>query len=208
MIEYVLGISWGIFVGFAIAVPVGPVGLICIQRTFAKNKTSGLVSGLGAALADALLASVGAFSITVIFLFIKQNHALLQILGGGLLLLLGVMALVQKKKDNEPKTDTTLGFIEEALSAFILTITNPLSAFSFFVAFAGISHKLCGGFAVAISFVIGAFIGSCLWWIFLTGVTDRIAHRINQNHIKSASKWFSIIITVFGAIILIGVFFK
>ena len=207
MIEYVLGISWGIFVGFAIAVPVGPVGLICIQRTLAKNKTSGLVSGFGAALADALLASVGAFSITVIFLFIKQNHSLLQLLGGGLLLFLGIIALVQRKKDT-PKSDTTLGFIEEALSAFVLTITNPLSAFSFFVAFAGISHKLGSGFAVAMSFVIGVFIGSCLWWIFLTSVTDRIAHRINHDHIKSINKWFSIIITVVGAVILIGVLFK
>ena len=65
---------WGILVGFAVAVPIGPVGLICIQRTITKNKLSGLISGLGAAVADVLLASVGACSITIIFSFIKEEE--------------------------------------------------------------------------------------------------------------------------------------
>lgn len=208
MIESLGGISWGIIVGFAIAVPIGPVGLICIQRTLAKNRISGLISGLGAATADSLLASVGAFSITIIFLFIKNNHSVLEILGGFLLLFLGIMSLISKPKSSEVKIDTALGYIEELLSAFVLTITNPLTAFSFLIAFGILNNKINDGLITAISFVAGVFIGSCLWWILLTYIADKIAHRITPEHIKTINKWFAIIITIFGIVILTNVLFR
>ena len=208
MIEYIAGLSWGTLVGFAIAVPVGPVGLVCIQRTLAKGRTSGLVSGFGAAVADVLLASIGAFSITVIFSFITEHKSLLEILGGFLLFFLGIMSFFSKPKEKEVKIDTALTLAEEALSAFVLTITNPLSAFSFFVAFGAVSSKLGDGLSLAITFVVGVFIGSCLWWLFLTYVTDKIAHKVTPAHIKTANKVFACLIAVLGAAILLGVLFK
>lgn len=208
MIEYVLGMFWGIFIGFAIAVPVGPVGLIVVQRTIAKGRVAGLVSGLGAAVADGLLASIGAFSITVIYIFIKHHQALLQVFGGGILLVLGLLALYGKQKKEGVEKENTVTLIEEGISAFLLTITNPLSAFSFFLAFAGISHKIGSGPAVAVTFVIGVFIGSCLWWFFLTYIADKIAHRITPEKIKTLNKYFSAIIVCVGVIIMLGVLFK
>lgn len=208
MLESAFGLSWGIFIGFAIAVPVGPVGLICIQRTLSKNRTSGLVSGLGAAFADALLASVGAFSITVIFTFITEHKSLLEITGGFLLFFLGIMSLISKHKEKKIKEDKAIGFIEEFLSAFVLTITNPLSAFSFFIAFAAVSEKIGDDLNNAIAFVIGAFIGSCLWWLLLTYIADRIAHKISHAHIISINKWFARVITLIGTVILLSVLFK
>src|SRR5690349_9160490 len=202
MIQYVVGLLWGVIIGFAVAVPIGPVGLICIQRTLAKNKVSGLVSGLGAAIADSMLAIVGAFSITAISTLISREHSLFRIIGGSLLLFLGIMALISKPKPEKVKVDTALGFIEQFLSAFILTITNPLSAFSFFVGYALISHRIGEGFHIATIFVIGVFIGSCLWWILLTWLTDLVAHKIKPEHIKAINYWFSIVITVLGAFIL------
>lgn len=208
MLESAFGLSWGIFIGFAIAVPVGPVGLICIQRTLSKNRASGLVSGLGAAFADALLASVGAFSITVIFAFITEHKSLLEITGGFLLFFLGIMSLISKPKEKKVREDKAIGFIEEFLSAFLLTITNPLSAFSFFIAFAAISEKIGNDLNNAIAFVIGAFIGSCLWWLLLTYIADKIAHKISNAHIASINKWFARVITLIGAVILLSVLFK
>ena len=93
MVEYLIGLSWGTLVGFAIAIPVGPVGLVCIQRTISRNRKSGLVSGFGAAVADVLLASVGAFSITAIFSFITDHKSLLEVFGGFLLFFLGLLKL-------------------------------------------------------------------------------------------------------------------
>ncbi|MEK7463991.1 MAG: LysE family transporter [Patescibacteria group bacterium] len=208
MIEYVAGLSWGTLVGFAIAVPVGPVGLICIQRTLSRNRKSGLVSGLGAAVADVLLASIGAFSITIVFSFISGHKSFLGIIGGFLLLFLGIMSLISKPKERAVEPDTALDYVDEFLSAFVLTITNPFSAFSFFVAFGAVSSKIGDGLSFAITFVVGVFIGSCLWWILLTYVTDRIAHRITPEHIKTTNKVFACIIAILGATILLGVLFK
>lgn len=208
MIEYITGLSWGTLIGFAIAVPVGPVGLICIQRTLAKNRTSGLVSGLGAAIADVLLASIGAFSITIIFTFIAHHKSFLEILGGFLLLFLGIMSLISKPKVKEVKIDTALTLVEEFLSAFVLTLTNPLSAFTFFVAYGAISSKLGDGIGFATAFVVGVFIGSCLWWVLLTYITDKIAHRITPDHVKRINKVFAWLIAALGAVILLGVLFK
>jgi threonine/homoserine/homoserine lactone efflux protein len=211
MIEYYLGLMWGVIIGFAVAVPVGPVGLICIQKTITQNRLSGLVPGLGAAIADGLLASVGAFSITVIFSFITKEQAILRIIGSLFLLILGIFALIKskKQKEEEPivKKETTLSLIDEFLSGFVLTITNPLTAFFFFLAFANITDKIGDGLQVAITFVIGIFIGSCLWWILLTSVTDRIAHRINHGHIQSMNKWFAIVLIAIGAFMSISVLF-
>lgn len=208
MLESAFGLSWGIFIGFAIAVPVGPVGLICIQRTLSKNRTSGLISGLGAAFADALLASVGAFSITIIFTFITEHKSLLEITGGFLLFFLGIMSLISKPREKKVREDKAIGFIEEFLSAFVLTITNPLSAFSFFIAFAAISERIGNDLNNAVAFVIGAFIGSCLWWLLLTYIADKIAHKISHAHIASINKWFARVITLIGAVILLSVLFK
>ncbi len=208
MFEYIVTLIWGIVVGFAVAVPIGPVGLICIQRTLAKNKISGLVSGLGAALADASLAFVGAFSITAISSLIAREHSMFRIIGGTLLLFLGIMALISKPDAQNVKVDTALGFIEQFLSAFVLTITNPLSAFSFFIAFGLINEKIGYGFHISTIFVIGAFLGSCLWWILLTWLTDLLAHKIKDNHIVLINKTFAIIITILGAVILLNALFR
>src|SRR3989344_2145995 len=162
MFEYCISLIWGMAIGLAVAVPVGPIGLICIQRTLAKNRTSGLVSGLGAATADATLATVAAFSITFVFSFITHHQTFLRIIGGFLLLFLGIIALISKKKEKEMKVDTALGHIEEYLSGLVITITNPLTTIIFFATFAGVSSKVGNGVDIATVFVIGIFLGSCL----------------------------------------------
>lgn len=195
---------WGVLVGFAVAVPIGPVGLICIQRTITKNKLSGLISGLGSAVADVLLASVGAFSITIIFSFIKEEQTVLRIIGGLILLIMGIVSIMSKKDVEKFKKETALGAVEEFLSGFILTITNPLSAFVFLLAFAGVSTRIGSGVNIAFSFVIGIFIGACLWWLFLTYVADKIAHKIKREYINIINKCFAIAITALGIIIILS----
>ena len=206
---------WGIVIGFAVAVPVGPVGLICIQKTMTKGRIAGLVPGLGSAIADGLLASVGAFSITIIFSFITREHTILRIIGSLFLIALGIVALIKANKEKNQKEEkikikkaTTLNIIDEFLSGFLLTITNPLTAFFFFLAFANISAKIGDSLQLAITFVIGIFMGSCLWWLFLTFITEKIAHKINPEHIKMMNKWFAIIITIIGIVTLLGAILK
>ncbi len=208
MTEDLIGLIWGIVIGFASAIPVGPVGIIAFQRTLAKNKISGLITGLGSSFADTLLAIVGAFSITFIFNFIESHHILLRVIAGLFLLIIGVAGLVSKPKEKRIETDTTLGVLEEFISGFVLTITNPLTAIVFFISFANISHKIGNGLDIATLFVIGIFIGSNLWWLLLTFIADRIAHKINHKSMNRINKWFAIIITFLGVLILSGIVIK
>ncbi len=208
MIVYFISIFWGIFIGLAVAIPVGPIGLICIQRTLANNKFSGLISGLGAATADALLAIVAAFSLKFVFSFINNNEIFLRIIGAGLLLFLGISALLSKKNKKELKIKTALGHIEEYLSAIVMTITNPLTVFIFLATFAGITKMVGHSLGISIVFVIGVFIGSCIWWLFLTYLTDRLSHKIKDGHIDNINKSFSVLIIAVGLFMLMSVLIK
>lgn len=205
----IIALFWGIVIGFATAVPIGPVGIICVQRTMARSRMMGLVTGLGAALTDAFLASVGAFGITVISNFIVKEQVMLRIVGGAILVGLGIIGFYSKAKEKEKKKDTAITIIEHFFSAVILTGTNPLSAITFFVAFAGIGPKIGigGGEFIGTSLVIGVFVGSCIWWLLLTHIADVFGHKIKHEHLASINKWFGAIIAVLGAIVLIGVLF-
>ncbi len=202
MIVYITSIVWGILIGLVSAIPVGPVGIICFQRALAKNRLSGLVTGLGSSFADALLASVGAFSITVVFTFIKHQHDSLRVVGGIFLLILGYIAFTSKPKTEKVKVHNAITRIQEFLSGFILTITNPLTAVVFFVAFGNVSHKIGGGFDVALMFVIGIFIGANIWWSLLTLIADKVAHKVSHDNIYVINKIFAVAIILFGFFVL------
>ena len=208
MIAFLVSLIWGIAVGLASAIPVGPVGLICIQRTLAKDKLSGLISGLGSAIADACLAIVGAFSIRFVIDFIVNNHVLMRILGSLLLIFIGISSFYNNRNKVVYKIDNALRHLDELLSGFVMTITNPLTAFVFFAGFASISVKVGHSFTISTLFVLGVFIGSCLWWIILTFITDKLSHKIKDGYIDIINKVFSILIVVIGSILLLSVLFR
>lgn len=211
MLNQLLAVFWGIVIGFATSVPIGPVGILCIQRTMANNRNIGLITGLGAAMTDAFLASVGAFGITIISTFIVREQVGLRLIGGCILLAMGIVGLVNKKTEHAPtkKADTAITVIEHFLSSVVLTGTNPLAAITFFVAFAGVGPKIGigAGEFIGTSLVIGVFIGSLLWWFTLTYLADIFGHKIKPEHFAKINRWFGGIIAVLGAIMIIGVLF-
>ena len=210
MLTQLIALFWGMVIGFATSVPIGPVGIICVQRTIARSRMIGLVTGLGAALTDGFLASVGAFGITVISDFVLKEQVMLRIIGGVILVILGLVGLFSKpKKEKEKKADTAITVIEHFLSAVVLTATNPLAALTFFVAFAGVGPKIGigAGEFIGVSLVLGVVLGSSLWWLTLTYLADVFGHKINHDHLKTINMWFGGIVAVLGAIILLGVIF-
>ena len=203
IIEYIAGIFFGALVGFASAVPVGPVGIICVQRTILKNRFAGLMTGFGATLSDAIFAVIGAFGITVIIEFIKHQHIFFRIVGGIILIILGIMSYKTKPKRHEAKEDGAITDIQHFMSGFLLTLTNPLTAVFFLFSFAAIGSKIhIDSSVMASSLVIGAIIGALIWWVFLTYIADMFGHKIHEHALNKISKWFGIIIIVFGIFIL------
>jgi threonine/homoserine/homoserine lactone efflux protein len=209
MIPYILSISFGAVIGFASAVPVGPVGLICIQRTILKNRFAGLISGWGAALADGVFAVIGAFGIKIIIDFITKEHMFFRIAGALILIGLGIASYISKPKPHETKEDTAITKIEYFLSGFILTITNPLTAIFFLLSFANFGTKVqVDSYGIMIALVIGVIVGSCLWWFLLTYIADIFGHKIHGKALNTMSRWFGIIIFMFGVIILLNALAK
>ena len=127
----------GIATGLIIAAPVGPVNVLCIQRTLGKGWRSGLYSGVGAAAADTIYGAIAGFSITLVIDFLLKEQFWIRVLGGFLLIAIGVVyffrkpiALEEKKKDESTHSDF--------VSTFLLTLTNPTTVLSFIAVLGGL----------------------------------------------------------------------
>lgn len=194
----------GALLGFSIAAPVGPIGLLCIRRTLAEGPTSGFVSGLGAATADALYGCIAGFGLTVITNMIVSGQGALRFIGGLFLCYLGIRTFLTApaEKAASAKSRNLLGGY---ISTFFLTITNPLTILSFAAMFAGLG--LAGesrSYTSTTLMVSGVLIGSALWWFTLCGVVGLFRTSINEERMKWVNRVAGVIIIVFGGASLIA----
>src|SRR3989344_5776045 len=127
----------GLIIGFSIAAPVGPIGVLCIQRTIAYGKISGLFTGLGAATADGLYGAVAAFGLTIISNFLVGQQFWFRLIGGAFLLYLGIKTFMSKPEE-KTATENHKGLLSDYFSTIFLTLTNPTTILSFVAVFAGL----------------------------------------------------------------------
>ena len=194
----------GLFIGIAIAAPVGPIGILCIQRSLAGGRLHGLVSGLGAASADAVYGSVAAFGLTFVSTLLSQQQAWIRLLGGLFLCVLGIRTF-RRKPDAQPSAAQTAGNLTAYASTFFLTLTNPLTILSFAAVFAGLG--LSSGnphYAAAVFLVLGVFLGSAIWWLFLSTTAGTIRKKIEANLLAWINRISGFIILGFGVFALAG----
>src|SRR5436190_17336014 len=158
----------GIGVGFAIAAAVGPISLLTIRRTIAHGQAYGLASGAGVALADATYAGIAAFGLTAFTSTLVGARAILGVVGGSIIVLLGVRTVATQPGSAIPaETAERPGLPGAFGSIFGLTLTNPMTILSFAAVFA--AAGLAGhGAAEAGLLTAGVFLGSLLWWLLLT----------------------------------------
>lgn len=158
----------GLIIGFSIAAPVGPIGILCIQRTMAKGRIAGLATGLGAATADGIYGCIAGFGLSFISQFLINQQLWLK-LGGGLFLgYLGIRTILAKPKEKAIASGSK-GLLSDYLSTFLLTLTNPMTILSFTAIFAGLGLAAgAGDYLAAITLVAGVFLGSAGWWLLLT----------------------------------------
>jgi threonine/homoserine/homoserine lactone efflux protein len=190
----------GLVVGFLIATPVGPIGLLCIQRTLSEGKIHGLVSGLGAATADAIFGLIAALGLTVISNFLFEVQFWLRLFGGIFLCYLGVRTFLSKPRA-QVSSDDSPRYISNYGSTFLLAFTNPITIIVFVALFAGLG-VVGSDFSVGLS-VSGVFVGSALWWFMLCGAAGVLREKISYSRLSWLNKVSGIIITIFGAGILL-----
>lgn len=197
----------GLLIGFSIAAPVGPIGVLCIRRTLADGRLSGLVSGLGAATADMLYGCVAGFGLTFISSFLVGQQLWLRLFGGLFLLYLGIKTLLSKPSEQAAKADGS-GLFGAYFSTFLLTVTNPLTILSFVAIFAGLGLANTNrSYASALVLVLGVFIGSAAWWLLLTGGVGLFRAKFNTQGLLWVNRISGVIITVFGVAALAGLIF-
>lgn len=170
-----------ILIGFSIAVPVGPIGVLVIRRTVSEGRLTGLITGLGAAAADAAYGAVGAFGLTLITTWLVNSGIWLRLIGGLFLLWLGIRTLLAK-----PATSSTISTTATHLTAFfttfVLTLTNPLTILSFAAIFASLGFATESNDPIsALTMVSGVFIGSALWWVVLSGGVALFRDRVTPK---------------------------
>jgi threonine/homoserine/homoserine lactone efflux protein len=170
----------GLIIGFAMAVPIGPVGIMCIRKTLAEGHLRGLVIGLGAATADSLYGIVAAFGLTFVSDVIISQQFWLRIVGGGLLLFLGIRTLCAKAKAPVPHLANNQLW-RSYLSAIFLALTNPVTFFAFVAVFAafGLGYRLV--FITACSLVLGVGLGSLLWFLILGYIATIFKKKLDSG---------------------------
>jgi threonine/homoserine/homoserine lactone efflux protein len=199
----------GVIVGFVASIPLGPVGVLCIQRTINKGRISGLFSGMGAATVDSFFALVAALGLTFIINFIEDQQFYFQLFGGGILIFLGTRIFntnpVQQIRRHRKKKNK---LVEDFLSVLFLTLSNPLAIFLFVAAFAGIGLVTSNDSSIKSSLIIaGVFLGALLWWALLTFFVDLFRKKFRLKQLWWINKIAGILIIVFGAAAMLSVFF-
>ena len=200
----------GLLIGVSIAAPVGPIGILCIRRTLAEGRRAGFVTGLGAATADAFYGAIAAFGLTFISAFLVNQSFCLRLGGGIFLIYLGLRTFFSVPSVNDFLDSTSskkFSMLRYYASTLVLTLTNPLTILSFAAIFAGFGIGIdnSDNYLTAWSMVVGIFLGSCLWWFFLSAISGYFRNKIDGKSMIWINRISGTIIFGFGLLSFISI---
>ena len=195
----------GLIVGFSIAAPVGPIGLLCIQRSLTRGRGAGLVSGLGAATADAMYGSVAGFGVSFVSTFLVSQQSWIRLVGGAFLIYLGAKIWRSKPRD-AGTVEADHGLLGDYASTLALTLSNPLTIISFAAIFSGLGLAGAGGdYVAAAALVSGVFSGSTLWWVILSTAVSSFRKRLEQGAMRWVDRVSGTVILAFGSVAILSI---
>ena len=195
-------LSKGLMAGLAIAVPVGPVNVMCASRTLTRGRLAGLMSGLGAATADALYGGIAAFSITFVIQFLQREEFWIRVVGGLLLIAIGVMYFRkpgQPAIQREERRDVHSDFV----SSLLLTMTNPTTVLSFLAVLAMLGLGESRTWWLTLILIGGIFTGAMIWWIILTIGSNHFRNRVTDRATIWMNRIAGLAIGGFGILMMI-----
>ena len=191
----------GFVLGFSIAAPVGPIGLLCIRRTLSEGRVAGFVSGMGAATADAFYGCVAAFGLTAISTFLLNYQVPIRIAGGCFLLYLGAKIFFSRAAERPASLNLSASLGRAFASTAFLTLTNPATILSFIAVFAGLglvsdTRTLAGPAWL----VLGVFLGSASWWFLLSGGVGLVSERMGPKTLLWVNRCSGLLIFSLGCL--------
>jgi threonine/homoserine/homoserine lactone efflux protein len=194
----------GFIIGLLINAPVGPIGILCIRRSFTEGRALGFVSGLGVATVDAMYGLVAAFGLTFISNFLTHQQLWIRLIGGFLLLGLGVK-IFRARSVKEMTFPQASGLLSAYVSTFFVTLTNPVTFLSIAAIFAGLGVPgMYGNYAPIIALVSGLFIGSALWWLLVSYTIHLFRRKLTYLGLGWVNGISGVLILGFGVAILLS----
>lgn len=188
----------GLLIGFSIAAPVGPIGILCIRRTLAEGRLAGFLSGLGAASADMLYGAIAAFGLSAAQTLLVDQRGWLAPIGGIFLLYLGIRTFFSEPAHEAARTKS-YGKLTAWVSTFFLTLTNPMTILSFIAIFAGLRlGDTQGDILSSVLMVLGVFLGSATWWLTLSAGVSLLRNKFKPEHMTWVNRTAGLIIFGFG----------
>lgn len=196
----------GIIIGFVASIPVGPVAVLCIQRTLSKNHRAGFLSGLGAATADTIYAAGAFFSLTLVMSFIEDNMVIIKIVGGLAIAAVGASIFfkdptVQIRRNRAGKSNLW----QDYMSVFLVTLANPAFILVFVALFATFGLNIDNmGEINAAAMLVGVFAGASAWWFTLTGFVNLIRKKFRPRHLFWLNRISGSIIMLLGLLAILS----
>jgi threonine/homoserine/homoserine lactone efflux protein len=200
----ILTLVKGIAVGIVIALPVGPVGLLCVRRTLFEGIAFGLASGLGAAVADTIFGAIAGFGLTFVRDDILAYRDWLGAAGGVFLIFVGVRALLEHVATDPPEPVAGEALLGAFASAFALTITNPITVLSLAAIFAKVGGDEGARLDSIGVLVGGVFLGSALWWLGLTFGIAALRRRARLVTLRWLNRLSGAILSLSGLALIIA----
>lgn len=188
----------GLVIGFVIAAPVGPVGLLCIRRALADGHLAAFVAGLGAAVADTFYGAVAGYGLTYISHLLLDHETTLRLVGGLFVCLLGwrtfkAVPVLAAAPTRGP------GLLRDFASTTLITLTNPATILAFMGVFAAMSDMgVAFTMREAHVLVVGVFLGSALWWFLLAAGAGAVRSRFNEEWLLMLNRISGVLLGVFG----------
>jgi threonine/homoserine/homoserine lactone efflux protein len=190
----------GVAAGILVSAPLGPIGVIQIQRTMHKGVKAGLISGQGIAIADTLYAIIAGFGVTYLSSFLLTQNTTFNIIGGTILFVMGVRMLIKNSNIktcniNIYETSPRFHKLADFFSMFIITITNPFTIILYTVVFTllGLNSSSSAAYTNYL-ITLGVYLGASIWWFILSSSINKFREKIKLYNIAKINKVFGIVI--------------
>ena len=201
----------GILIGVIASAPMGPVGILCIQRTLNKGRWFGFITGVGAAASDIFYALITGLGMSFVMDFINNEHNkyLLQISGSIMLFIFGIYCFKSNPMKNAHKSSNKKGTLtHNAITAFFVTLSNPLIIFLFMATFAQFAFVIPDHPLEMSVGYLSIVLGALLWWFVLTWLIDKVRNIFDPNGITIINKVIGSVVMIFSLIALFGLVFN
>ena len=202
MNDVVFSFLQGVLVGLGASIPLGPIGVLCVQRTLSKGRMSGLISGLGAAFVDTFFAALAIMGLAYIQALIKEHENYFLCFGGLLVVFIGLKIYLTNPVKQIRQANFKRRRFEDFISVAALTISNPSALFLILGLFALVGLNInaeTGSFAIS-SVLWGVFAGAALWWYTLSTSINIFRNKFRLKQLWMINRISGIVIMVLGMI--------